>query len=62
MFAGDHLPPHFHVWTPEGEALVLIENLELSRGTLRKQDLELAIRWAQDNIDLLQDHWNKLNG
>ncbi len=62
MFAGDHLPPHFHVWTPDGEALVLIETLQMSRGRLRKQDLEVATQWAQDNIDLLQEYWIKLNG
>jgi hypothetical protein len=62
MFADDHAPPHFHIWTPDDEALVLIEDLVVSRGILRKQDLEVAMAWARDNIDLLQEYWIKLNG
>ena len=62
MFADDHAPPNFHVWTPDGEALVLIDGLIMSRGVLRKQDFEVAMEWARDNIDLLQEYWIKLNG
>lgn len=62
MFADDHLPPHFHIWTPDGEALVLIEGLELSRGVLRKQDFDVATAWARNNMALLQEYWIKLNG
>jgi len=62
MFADDHLPPHFHVWTPDGEGMVLIDGLVLLRGVLRKQDLEVATGWARDNSVLLQEYWIKLNG
>lgn len=62
MFADDHLPPHFHVSTPDGEALVLIEGLQLSRGRLRKQDFEVATDWARNNMRLLRDRWDELNG
>jgi hypothetical protein len=34
MFAKDHNPPHFHVVTPDHQALVSIETLELMRGSM----------------------------
>lgn len=62
MFAGDHMPPHFHIWTPEAEALVLISDLTLVRGRLRKQDLEVALAWARENGERLDAEWKNLNG
>lgn len=62
MFADDHNPPHFHVWTADSEALVLIKDLAVSRGRIRQQDLELALEWASRNMDLLLTEWNRLNG
>ena len=62
MYADDHLPPHFHVWTPDGEGLVLIDNLTLSRGLLRRQDFEVATDWARNNISFLREYWTELNG
>lgn len=62
MFADDHAPPHFHIWTPDGEAIVLVDGLRLVRGVLRKQDFEVATAWALNNMDVLQEYWTKLNG
>lgn len=61
MFANDHLPPHFHIWTPEGEGVVDVAGLTLIRGRLRKQDLELALGWARKNSELLTATWTELN-
>jgi len=41
---------------------VLIEGLQLSRGRLRKQDFEVATDWARNNMRLLLDRWDELNG
>ena len=62
MFADDHLPPHFHVCTSDGEALVLIDGLRVVRGRLRKHDFEVAIGWARNNMHLIRDCWDDLNG
>lgn len=62
VFASDHNPPHFHVATPEHEALVAIADFSLLRGVLRRADLEVALGWARENRRLLEDEWNRLNG
>ena len=63
MFPGDHHPPHFHVWTAgNGEALILIGDLSVARGSLRKHELELARAWAADNMTFLNSEWDRLNG
>ena len=63
MFAGDHHPPHFHVWTAtHGSAVVLLSDLSVSRGDVRTQEYELARAWAQDNMALLMSEWDRLNG
>lgn len=63
MFPGDHHPPHSHVWTAgHGEALVLLRDLSVARGTVRKQELELALSWARNNMAFLNSEWDRLNG
>jgi hypothetical protein len=62
VFAGDHAPPHFHIWTAEGEAMVSLQTLAVIRGSVRKQELALALKWAKQNIDLLNEHWVAMNG
>jgi hypothetical protein len=62
MFADDHHPPHFHIWTPDGEALVSIKDLAVLRGHIRKRDLGLVLTWAEHNMSLLMSEWDRLNG
>lgn len=62
MFASDHGPPHFHIWTPDGEALMLISGLQIQRGRVRSSDLDLVMSWAKEHIDLLESEWTRLNG
>ncbi len=61
MFARDHLPPHFHILTPDGSTLVRIDDLSLLKGRIRRQYFELAIEWATKEQDFLRDEWNRLN-
>jgi hypothetical protein len=62
MFDGDHNPPHFHIWTPDGDAQVLLSDLTLLRGTVGPRDYELAMRWARSNIAYLWSEWERRNG
>jgi len=63
MFASDHPPPHFHIWTTEGEVMISLETLTvLKGGGIRKQDLALALDWATQNIGFLKERWIALNG
>lgn len=38
LYAKDHLPPHFHISTPDGEAMVLLSDLSLLKGRIRQRD------------------------
>jgi hypothetical protein len=63
IFADDHNPPHFHVVTPDFEALVLISNFEILAGRIDHRSLEAALEWAkaQENKEKLEHEWNRLN-
>lgn len=62
MFANDHYPPHFHIWTPDGEAMVLLEDFSLMRGVVRRDELKMVQEWARKNRDMLDMEWRRLNG
>lgn len=62
MYAGDHLPPHFHVRMNDGrEALVEIASLEVLRGSIAKRELAEAVAWAEANRAALAEKWKELN-
>ncbi len=61
IFADDHNPPHFHVVTPEHEALIRLSDLSLMAGSLSGRDFRIALQWAQDHLKELDDEWNRLN-
>jgi len=62
VFADDHNPPHFHVVTPDDEALISIASLEIIRGGLRRRDFETVIAWASRNRGTIENAWFNLNG
>lgn len=62
LYARDHMPPHFHISTPDGEVIMLIEDLSVLKGRLRTRDLNMAREWARANREFLEDEWNRLNG
>lgn len=62
MYAGDHLPPHFHVRMNDGrEALVVIETLTVLAGTIKPRELAEAVAWAHGNRPALIQKWQELN-
>lgn len=61
MYADDHVPPHFHVVTPNGEALVRIDSLEMLQGSIDRRSLETALAWARENMNTLTNEWRRLN-
>lgn len=61
MYADDHVPPHFHVVTPDREALVGIATLEVLQGSIDRRSLDVALEWARANMDLLRNEWMRLN-
>jgi len=61
MFADDHNPPHFHIVTPEREALVRIADLMVLAGSIDRKSYDIACRWALENRELLESEWSRLN-
>jgi hypothetical protein len=62
MYAGDHLPPHFHVRMNDNrEALIVIESLAVLSGAIKPRELVEAIAWAQSNRPALMQKWQELN-
>ena len=61
VYANDHLPPHFHVITPDYEALVEIATLEILKGAIPARVRKPVMEWAKANIDVIKTEWNRVN-
>ena len=59
MYAGDHVPPHFHAVYGEYEALVGIESLSVVRGRLPPRAHGMVIEWASLHQQELWECWDK---
>lgn len=61
VYANDHLPPHFHIITPDADALVDIGSLKILRGKLSHRAAAEALEWAKANGSLIVEEWNRTN-
>ena len=61
MYADDHAPPHFHVKRPGVAFQVRLADLEVMEGDFDRRDLDLAVAWAAENLELLAQKWRELN-
>jgi hypothetical protein len=61
MFADDHNPPHFHIVTPQYQALVALSSMSVIAGEMDRRSLDVALEWAQENKALLEQEWDRLN-
>jgi len=59
--ANDHLPPHFHVASPDAEALVSLETIMVLRGDIDRSNGRTALAWAAVNRAALVAEWNRIN-
>jgi len=57
MFYDEHPPPHFHVEYAEHRAVIRIDTIEVSRGTLPRRALALVAEWALVHREELRDDW-----
>lgn len=55
----DHAPPHFHAEYSEREVLVVIETLEVLRGSLPRRALALVLEWAAAHRAELRADWDR---
>lgn len=61
MYGGDHLPPHFHVVSPDFQGVIEIETLAVIKGHVPKAVLRDVLAWARQNRPLLVAEWNRCN-
>ena len=61
IIAGDHLPPHFHAIGPDFEAFIVIETLEIFRGSLPPRARREVLEWATANKAAIAAEWNRTN-
>lgn len=61
VYADDHNPPHFHVATPDHEVLILISDLSVLKGSIDRRSLDVALAWASENKEVLENEWTRLN-
>ena len=59
MYFDDHNPPHFHVDTTEGRALLAIADLAVVEGRVGSRALKEARVWAERHRDRLWAAWQE---
>jgi hypothetical protein len=59
MYFEDHNPPHFHVDTTEGRALLTIGDLSVIEGKIASRALKEARTWAEVHRDRLWSAWQE---
>lgn len=59
----DHMPPHFHMRSPNSNALIDLRSMEFMRGTYDRKELMAVLEWAwrPENRRLLETEWDRLN-
>ncbi|MDN5851052.1 MAG: DUF4160 domain-containing protein [Nitrococcus sp.] len=61
MYFDDHGIPHFHILTPNAQAKVAIDTLEVIAGNVDRKTLSAAQTWAIENRALLHRRWRELS-
>jgi hypothetical protein len=61
VYPNDHLPPHFHVISPDAEALIEIESMVVLRGDLPRTGGKKVMQWAQAHRRTIIAEWNRIN-
>lgn len=59
MYYDEHPPPHFHVAYQDAQAILRIDTLEISRGSLPRRALSLVVEWALAHRDELRHNWER---
>ena len=57
MYWDDHLPPHFHAFYGDSEALIDFQRVEIYAGHLPPRALNLVMEWTVLHRDELLNLW-----
>ncbi len=58
MYYDDHAPPHFHVRYGGQKAIIAIQSLSLTRGSLAPRVFGMVMEWASYHQTELFDNWD----
>lgn len=65
IYTRDHMPPHVHVLSQQGEAIFQINeetvSLRDNKG-LKPKDINLALSILEENRELIINEWNNIHG
>lgn len=61
VFGREHGVPHFHVWTPDGAAVVATGTLAVLSGCVDAGTLAEAREWARSHSAEITAEWLRLN-
>ena len=65
IYTRDHMPPHVHVLSQQGEAIFQINeetvSLRDNKG-LKPKDINLALSIREENRELIINEWNNIHG
>ena len=50
IYNGDHNPPHCHIVSPNGELQIALSDCAVIRGTMPRQEYDLAIDWIRATL------------
>ena len=59
MYYDDHAPAHFHVRYGEHKAIIDVETLGCTRGSLPPNAQGLVVHWAAQHREELLDNWER---
>ena len=62
MYSRDHNPPHVHVRTPDGAAVMRIADQALMHGRIDRRAVREAAGWVATHREVLEQHWQELKG
>lgn len=60
VYGDEHPPVHYHIRTPDGEAIVYLNGTIFNNGVDRRVLTE-ARTWAAENEEKIINAWNQLN-
>lgn len=61
MYFNDHNPPHFHVETTEGRAMLKMSDFSIIDGYAPARAIKEARLWATGNRDRLEKIWQEMH-
>ncbi len=62
MLAGDHAPPHVHIFGPEGEVVVRLDNMAVLGSPAAIRGAAEPLSWIKNNLEHLLADWTEVNG